>query len=261
MDWRGKTVLITGAAGGLGRALCRSFGERGAKIVAVDLDREALSALKNVEPICCDLTDEQACREALAGRPVDVVINNAGITHFSRFAETEPETIRRVMAVNFFGAVNVAKAVLPVIKESKGTIVALSSVAGFSPLFGRTGYSASKHAMEGFFKSLRSELHDDGVNVMIVCPSFIATQEATRANGDDLGAARPGSASQTSGKPLNPEDVAEEIVAGVERGRRLLVVGRLGKLSYWVNKIAPKVFERLMIQKMKPEFETARKPR
>jgi len=258
MDWQGKTVLITGGAGGLGRALCRSFGQRGAKIVAIDLDEAALQTLKaeefDVETLCCDLTDEEACQKAVSGRPLDLVINNAGITHFSRFVETDPATIKRVMGVNFFAAVNVSKAALPTLIDSKGTVVGVSSVAGFSPLYGRTGYSASKHAMHGFFDSLRAELSEEGVGVMLVCPSFIATQGAVRAGGDDSGVARPGSASQTSGTPLSPEVVAEQIVDGVEQRQRLLVIGGLGKLAFWVNKISPRLFETLMTRKMRREF-------
>lgn len=255
----GKRVLITGAAGGLGRALCRSFADYGAKILAVDIDQVALSDLENLdlglETLCLDLTDDVACAENLSGRSVDILINNAGITHFSQFEETSETTIQRVMAVNFFAAVNVTKAVLPTLIVNKGTIVALSSVAGFSPLFGRTGYSASKHAMQGFFSSLRSELRQKGVCVSIICPSFIATQGNVRKPTDGALSDRPGSASQTVGKALTPEEVSAQILHAVEARREFLVIGKIGRLSYWINKISPRLYERLMVQKMKTEFD------
>lgn len=259
MNLDGKTVLITGAAGGLGRALCAGFGRRGAKVLAIDVNEQALAALAvgqaGIETLCCDLTDENACAAMLRDRPVDVVVNNAGITHFSRFRDTAPGTIRNVMAVNFQAAVNVTQAVLPAVVRAGGTVVAISSVAGFAPLYGRTGYAASKHALQGFFGSLRSELQADGVNVLIVCPSFIATQTQTRGGRDDGSVARPGSARRTAGKPLSPEAVADAICDAVVRRRRLLIIGRLGRLVFWVNRFFPRLFERMMIRQMKPEFD------
>ncbi len=254
----GKTVVVTGAAGGLGRALCENLGARHAKILALDIDEDALVDLRNlnldIETFGCDLTDEKACSDILSNRSVDILINNAGITHFSRFEETTVQTIQKVMTVNFFAAVAVTKAVLPALKKSKGAIVAVSSVAGFSPLYGRTGYSASKHAMLGFFSSLRAEVRDHGVCVMIVCPSFIATQQETRNKNTKVSSDKPGSASQTVGKPLTPQEVAEQICRGLEKDQKLLIVGRIGKLSYWLNKLFPQMFEKIMISKMKAEF-------
>lgn len=269
MDINGKTVLITGAAGGLGRAICIKLASHGAKILAADIDEKALNDLEglglDVETCCLDLTDEDACLKMFANRPIDILINNAGITHFSRFEDTSVETIKRVMAINFFAAVNVTKAVLPALQKSKGTIIALSSIAGFSPLLGRSGYSASKHAMQGFFTSLRSEVAEQGVRVMIICPSFIATQETVRTNekgeaentfdSDMGGSARPGSASQTVGQPLTPEFVAEKIYRGLQRDQDFLVLGRIGKLSYWINKFSQRLFAKLMTRKMKSEFK------
>ncbi len=259
MSLSGKRVLVTGAAGGVGKALCRCFMDRGARVLAADIDEGALGQLRadlpGIEIVRCDLTDETACAEMFAGKPFDVVVNNAGITHFSRFSDTTPQTIRNVMTVNFFAAVNVTKAVLPALKSSGGSVAAISSVAGFSPLYGRTGYSASKHAMHGFFDSLRSELREDGVHVLIVCPSFIATQQDVRRSKEVSDVARPGSASQTAGRPLSPDMVAEQICQAVVRRRELLVVGRLGKLSYWINRISPRLFEHLMVRRMKSEID------
>lgn len=258
MNMMAKTVLLTGAAGGLGHALTGKLIERGAHVIAVDKDKTALKELEghfpDIETICCDLTDFDACLNAFGSMSFDIVINNAGITHFSLFDKTAPDTIEKVMAVNFFAAVNVTKATLPAIVQSKGRIIAISSVAGFSPLYGRTGYSASKHAMHGFFNSLRAEMKEKNVGVMIACPSFIATQTTSRHTDSEESIFRPGSASQTAGKALSPGDVAEQICQGIETNRRQIVIGGLGKMSYWINKFLPRLFERLMIRKMHSEF-------
>jgi NAD(P)-dependent dehydrogenase (short-subunit alcohol dehydrogenase family) len=255
---RGKTILVTGAGGGLGRALCQQLVKAGAQVVALDLDPDGLQSLANQVPenlltIQCDITDEDQCREATeTAGPVDILINNAGITHFSRFQDMESATVRKVMGVNFFGAVNMTHAVLPSIIERKGTIVAISSVAGFSPLYGRSGYSASKHALHGFFDSLRSEVSEAGVEVMLVCPSFIASQQSNTSKAGET--ARPGSASQTAGKPLDPDVVAGVIVSGLTTHKRLLTIGRISKLAWWVHKMFPGIYEHLMRKKMKSEF-------
>ncbi|MEH6405375.1 MAG: SDR family oxidoreductase [Sneathiella sp.] len=258
MILQGKTVLVTGAGGGLGQALCLLLLKAGARVAAVDLDQIGLDVLARQAPhglltFQCDITNEAKCQDVVAQvGAIDILINNAGITHFSKFQDMEPQTIKKVMEVNFFGAVNMTYAALPSILKRSGKVVAISSVAGFSPLYGRSGYSASKHAMQGFFDSLRSEVAEAGVHVMMVCPSFIASQQAGGTKGGDT--ARPGSATQTAGKPLSPDFVAEEILAGLKSNRRLLNIGRVSKLSYWVNKISPKLFETVMTKKIKSEF-------
>lgn len=265
----GKTVLITGAGGGLGSALCQRLGSYGANIIALDLDQESLLDLEKqlearkvkFKSLTCDITDQIACdRSVIEGIEhfgnLNILINNAGITHFSKFEDTLTATVQKVMNVNFFGAVNVTKAALPYIIRSKGDIISISSVAGFSPLFGRSGYAASKHAMEGFFSSLKSEIMDQGVNVLSVNPSFIASQNKAltnkRRNG---GVARPGMAAQTAGIPLTSENVARTICQGIADRKSRLLIGKLAKQSYWVQKLFPRLFETLMIKKIKPEFD------
>ncbi|MEQ9367161.1 MAG: SDR family oxidoreductase [Leptospirales bacterium] len=268
----GKRIVITGASGGLGRVLCSEFGGRGATIVGLDVDGAALDGLKTQlnaagiknSTFRCDITDETACagiaQEIITEYGgVDILINNAGITHFSRLSETAPATIRRVMEVNFMGTVNVTTALLPELIKSRGNIVAMSSVAGFAPLYARTLYSASKHAIHGFFNSLRTELLEQNVRVMVVCPSFIATQgEApppkSAKDQNQSGIARPGQATETAGKPLQPEFVAKEISSGIIKGKSLLIVGPLAKKSYYVYKIFPGLYERIMIKKMRGEL-------
>ncbi|HEX7436684.1 MAG TPA: SDR family oxidoreductase [Caldimonas sp.] len=265
-DPLGRTVVITGAAGGLGSALARRFGAAGAKVVALDLDgarAEALAAdlrAQGVEALglACDVGDEAACRGAIARAidsfgGIDVLVNNAGISARCLLRETDPGVIRRVMAVNFFGAVHSTQAALESLIARRGQIVAISSIAGFSPLVGRTAYAASKHALHGFFDSLRSELCEDGVDVMLVCPSFIATGiEGAALGGDGRVAAAP---RRTGGGEAQPEAVAARIVDAARRRQRLCLPATTAWLAWWISRLAPRTYERLMLRRIGAEFD------
>ena len=233
-----KVVVITGGAGGIGQALARAFREEGDTVELLDLNG----------PIACDVTDPDACRRAIDtvlerhGR-IDILVNNAGISHFSSFADTDLGVIRKVMDVNFFGAVHCTAAALDALVASRGQIVAISSVAGFAPLLGRTGYAASKHAMHGFFDSLRVELADRGVNVLVVCPYFVASgMHGHLLNGDGGRSAPP----PTGRNPLSPDQVAAAVVDGCRRRRRQVVLSPIGRASWWVAHLAPALYDRLM---------------
>jgi short-subunit dehydrogenase len=213
-----------------------------------------LPATTDALPQLCDITNEGACAacveeaEASFG-PVDVLVNNAGITHLGTVAETDGAVIRRVMNVNFFGALNMTKAVLPgMLREGRGRIAVLSSVAGFAPLSGRSGYAASKHALHGLFDSLRAEVAGCGITVTVVCPTFTRTgigSGALGAHGDAASVER-----TETGEILEPEAVAEAVHAGVARGRRLVLVGRTARLARLVSRVAPGLYERLMVRRL-----------
>ena len=280
-SFAGKTVLVTGAGGGLGRAIALRFAQAGARIAAVDKYVGGIERLQNeVEglggqclAVPCDITDAGTCARAVAAAverfgTLDVLVNNAGMSQRSGFAATDLAVIRRVMDVNFYGAVYCTKAALPHLVAARGLIVAISSVAGYTPLIARTGYAASKHAMHGFFESLRTELAPAGVDVMMVCPSFIATQIDRNAIGGDGQPVR--HAQVTTGGRLSPEAVAEQVLAGAVRSRRLLLVGRMARQAWWVSRLAPGLYEKLMARRLSGELEsdptthrtdTDRKPR
>ncbi len=256
-DYSGKVVVVTGGAGGLGQALCRRFAAAGAKVAAVDRNEEAVRAFAaaleaegfTAIGLACDVTDFASCTaavEEVVGRfgGVDVLINNAGISHRSYFRETDPAVIRRVMDVNFFGAVHGTKAALPSLLERKGQIVAISSIAGFSPLLERTGYSASKHALHGFFDSLRAEVEDDGVDVMLVCPGFVATGIEASALGGDGGAVKV--PRKTVGEEMTPTAMADLIFQSAASRATLCLPTALPRLSWWVSRIFPRFFARMM---------------
>ncbi len=254
-------VLITGAAGGLGGALAEAYARDGAELVLADIDEAGIDTLASRCPgalvAAADIRDRAACEALVAaalerfGR-LDVLIHNAGLTHRSAFRDTDLEVIRRVFEVNFFAAVQLTAAALPHLLANRGTIVVVSSVAGVAPLIGRTGYAASKHALHGFFDTLRTEHAADGLGVVIVCPSFIDTGFSQRALDASGGRVRRQRANV--GRLLRPGQVAEAVVAAVRRRRRLVLVSPVAHASMWLHRLAPALYERLMRRSQRAEL-------
>jgi NAD(P)-dependent dehydrogenase (short-subunit alcohol dehydrogenase family) len=263
-DFSGKVILITGAAGGLGAALCHRFAAAGAHIAAMDLDATRLQDLVATLPagtlsIAGNIADPAACQAAIDQTvahfgALDGLINNAGISHRSLFQDTDPAVIRRVMEVNFFGAMQMTHAALPHLIQTRGMVTAISSVAGYAPLLGRTGYAASKHALHGFFDTLRTEVEALGVGVTLVCPSFIATGIGRAALSGQGGSAT--SARITAGGESSPDDIAQRIVDALAQGRSLLLPDRTSRLAWWVHKFAPGFYARTMKRRVGAEFPT-----
>lgn len=258
-----KNVIITGGGGGLGAALGKEFSYSGCNVALLDIDYgSAVVAADRIDrgtatAIECDVTNFASCRDAIALAeerigPTDILVNNAGLTHRSAFSETDLDVIRRVMDINFWGSLNCTKITLPTITERRGAIVVISSTAGLAPLLGRTGYAASKHALHGFFGTLRTEVPSE-VDVMIVAPSFIDTEFRHHTLGGD-GEITDHPQSRV-GKMASAEDVAERIVWGVERRRSTLVLGNVGRITRYLNALAPSVYERLMARKLGSELD------
>jgi NAD(P)-dependent dehydrogenase (short-subunit alcohol dehydrogenase family) len=238
----------------------------GAKIAIVDLPssplNEAAEELRHLGiptiALSCDVTDVaqvhasmDAVREAFGS--IDVLINNAGIVHRSAFADTRVEVFRRVMEVNLFGALHCTQACLPDLIAGRGLIIVISSIAGLAPLYGRSGYAASKHAMHGLFESLGAEVADRGVGVLMVCPSFVDTGlEASTLGAEGQRVTRPRS---KVGRLGHPDDVAADVLKAAQAGRRRLVLSPVGKTSALLSRVAPGLYERLMIRSLRSELD------
>ena len=266
-------VVITGAASGIGRALARCYARSGARLALLDRDIAGLDdavaelAESGTESLAlgCDVTRREDCDAAIQSvveshGGIDVLINNAGITHMSPFADTDVDVVRRVMEVNFFGSVHCTKAALASLVSRRGLVIVLSSVAGFSPLAGRCAYSASKHALHGLFETLRSEHHESGLDVMMVCPGFTRTAIETHALAGDGGPLR--GPLSVFGRQADPDAVAEAIHRAGLRRRRRLVLSPVGKLSYAISRVWPSLYERMMVRRVAatPAASTARGP-
>lgn len=249
-----KTAVISGGAGGLGRALSNALQSRGWRVVLLDLDVSGLETGPNQLAVECDLTDHRHLQVAVAktlafSDSIDLVIYNAGVTQILSFDQSDAASHRKLFEINYFAAVEMARAFLPALRQSKGVHLAISSVAGFAPLYHRTAYAASKHALEGFFKSLRSEEKPHDVQVLIAAPSFVATNTGSSAPSEN-GFSRPGSAKDGL-DVMSPEDAAESILRGLDAGRSVIPVGRVARLSWWLNRLSPHLYQRLMERNIK----------
>jgi short-subunit dehydrogenase len=208
--------------------------------------------------IGCDVAREMECEAAIQAITaryggMDILVNNAGITQRSAFVDTRVAVYRQVMDINFFGSLHCTKYAIASLIERKGSIIIIESLAGVAPLLGRTGYCASKHALHGLFTSLRSELIGSGVHIMIVCPGFVKTRLQTRALGGDGRVTR--HPQSTVGRQESPARVADAICRAMLKKKKLLVLSPIGKLTYWLSRLAPSVYERLMARQLKAELD------
>ncbi|WP_276360936.1 SDR family oxidoreductase [Daejeonella sp. H1SJ63] len=251
MDLKNKTVIITGASSGIGKSCAVQFAARGANLVLgarqyvtlceIAQDLETRYAIKAVA-VQCDVSKESDCKDLIAqanntfGR-IDVLVNNAGISMRALFKDLDLQVLKNLMDVNFWGAVYCTKYALPELLKSKGSVVGVSSIAGYRGLPGRTGYSASKFALNGFMEALRVENLKTGLHVMLASPGFTASNIRNVALVKD-GSAQ-GETSMNEDKMMSSDEVAQIIVRGVEQRKRSLVMTAQGKLTVFLNKILP----------------------
>jgi len=257
-----KVVLITGGCAGIGRALAERMAQAGARLVIFDVEQNALDGLvqhlvdhhnADVLGLRCDVSDSMAVQQAVAlvlerFGGIDVLINNAGITHRSRVADTSLAVFERIMAVNFYGALHCTQTALPSLVARRGQIIVLSSLSQYAPVPDRAAYNASKHALHGLFETLRGELDGTGVHVMMVCPGYTATD--LRKNvlvGDGSTAPQP---VLTPGRVASPQDVAEAIYQGALKRRRLLVLSNLDWRARIIARCFPRLFEQLLLPRL-----------
>jgi short-subunit dehydrogenase len=261
---KGKVVLITGGTSGIGRASAIAFGQAGAKVVVTGRDAARLSETAQQlthlgiqhHTVRADVgvvaDSERAVAETLATFGcLDVLINNAGISMRALFQDADLDVIQRLMQTNFFGTVYTTKFALPHLQASKGSIVGISSIAGYRGLPGRTGYSASKFAMNGFLEALRTELLPQGVHVLVACPGFTASnirQTALAANGSAQG-----ESPRDEAQMMSSEEVAQHLVSAVRQRRRDLVLTSQGKLTVFLNKLLPGFTDKLVLNLFRKE--------
>ena len=247
---KNKVVIITGGSSGIGKALAVVFGKNGSKVVITGRNTANLEEAANeltalgidnfsfVGDVSNELENDLLVKAVIEkyGK-IDVLINNAGLSMRALFADLDLSVIRKLMDVNFYGTVFATKYALPHILESKGSIVAISSVAGYRGLPARTGYSASKFAIHGFLESLRTELLKSGVHVLLACPGFIATNirnSALTANGQVQG-----DSPLEEKNLMTAEEAATHIYQAVVKRKRDIVLTTQGKLTVWLNKLIP----------------------
>lgn len=249
VTWSGAKVAVTGAAGGIGTALCEQLIAAGAEVYALDSDPDRLATLEGADRRALDVTERQAVAgEFEAIGPLDALINNAGITSLGPLSETPVEALDRVIDVNMKGAIYCTKAALPGLIERSGRIGVLSSVAGFAPLVHRSAYSAAKHGLHGFFESLRSELSE--VSITIVCPTFTRTGIETRAAHRAEGLAGEWT---TTGRMMEPQELARRILHGMASRKRLVLPTPTARASYLMWRASPKLYETLMHRRIRSE--------
>lgn len=254
---KNKVVIITGGSSGIGKALAERFGEEGSRILITGRNKQGLDITVNelrkrnidIHGFQADVSNEHD-NQAMASEAVrifgtiDILINNAGISMRALFSEVDMEVVKKVMDINFYGALYATKYCLPEIKKNRGSIVGISSIAGFLGLPGRTGYSSSKFALNGFLGVLRTELLDTGVHVLTACPGFTASNIRKHALTKD--GREQGESPRKEEKMMTAEECADHIYRAVVQRRRTLVLTGQGKLAVWLNKWWPSMAERLV---------------
>lgn len=253
--FRNKVVVITGGSEGIGKALIDTLIPMGAKVATCGRNQDKLYNLQVqysnhlLHSMVADVSRYDECEnfinstiETFGG--IDILINNAGVSMRSLLKDLDVDVIKKVMDINFFGTVYCTKLALNSIIERKGTIVGISSIAGFRGLPGRSGYSASKFAVNGWLEAVRTEVMEDGVNVMWVCPGF------TKSN---IRNAALNSKGQTQGESplreatlMSPETCARHILKAVAKRKRTLVLTFQGKKTVFINKFFPSLADKLV---------------
>ena len=260
-----KVVIITGASSGIGLACARVFYKKGVRLVLAARSEDVIKELADefnshgetrAIAIKTDVAIEDDCKHLIekavgAFGQIDILINNAGVSMRANFADVELDVLRRLMDINFWGTVYCTKYAYPYIIANKGSIVGISSVAGIHGLPCRTGYSASKYAMQGFLDVLRIETMKKGVQVMVVVPGFISTNVRKVALVAD-GSAQ-GESPRNENKMMSPEELARRIVRGIQKNKRQFATSYEGWFTPIVSLFFPQVVDKIYYNHMKRE--------
>ncbi|MGE6650938.1 SDR family oxidoreductase [Shewanella colwelliana] len=257
-ELKDKVVIVTGASEGIGRALVKALAPIGCKLVLtarnqqrLDSLAQAISSNSSHQPLvfAADITDPLACQALISATvehfgQLDILINNAGMTMWSRFDELHDLSIlNKVMQVNYLAPAYLTHSALPHLKVTQGQIVVVASVAGLTGVPTRSGYSASKHAVMGFFDSLRIELSDDNVAVTILCPDFVVSEIHKRAldgQGNPLG-----KSPMQENKIITAAQCAQMMLPAIAGRKRLMITSWRGRLGRFVRLIAPGLIDKI----------------
>ncbi len=250
-----KVVVITGGSDGIGKALVELYLNKGAKVATCARNYQKLYQLQSAntgKPLFIHATDvskEMDCKGFMDAvikefGTIDILINNAGVSMRALVQDVDFETIKRVMDINFWGTVYCTKFALDHIIKNKGTIVGVSSIAGYRGLPGRSGYSASKYAVNGWLEALRTELLESGTNVMWVCPGFTSSNirnAALNSKGESQG-----ESPMDEGAMMSSEECAVHIANAIQKRKRTLVLTFTGMRAVFMNKFFPALADKLV---------------
>ncbi len=254
-----KVIWLTGASSGIGKALAYQLAANGAKLILSARREEELQRVAKycqdhyqteVEILSLDLskpeTLENKANQALSFyENIDILIQGSGITQRATAAETQLEVERQIMEVNFFGAIALTKFILPQWQQRKsGHLVIISSLVGKfgTPL--RSSYAASKHALQGYFDSLRAEVWRDNIQVTLICPGYVNTPislSALTATGEKLN-----QMSKNQANGISPEKCAKEIVKAIKRNQQEVYIGKVEVLAVYLKRFFPTIFTQLV---------------
>lgn len=248
--FKDKVVIVTGASSGIGEATAREFAKNGSRVVLAARSEEALSIivneLQNLNLEACyfktDVTSEEDCRNLIEKTiekygTIDILVNNAGLSMRAAFADVDLKVLHSLMNVNFWGTVYCTKYALPFLIAQKGSLIGVSSVAGFHGLPGRTGYSASKFAIHGFLETIRIENLKKGLHVMIIAPGF--THSEIRKHALTADGREQGESPRDEGRLKPPEFVAKWVLKGIRKKKRNKLLTWDGKLTALFQRIVP----------------------
>lgn len=253
--FKNKVVVVTGGTDGIGKALVDILIKQGAKVATCGRNHDKLYALQSEHPssplhtMVADVSSENDCRRFMETTikffgGIDVLINNAGVSMRALLTEMDTEVIKKVMDINFYGTVYCTKYALDAIIERKGVIVGVSSIAGYRGLPGRSGYSASKFAVQGWLEAIRTELMADGVHVMWVCPGF-TTSNIRNAALNNEGKSH-GETPMDEAKMMTAEECAHHILHAIKKRKRTLVLTFTGKRTVFMQKFFPNLADKLV---------------
>ena len=259
--FKDKVVWITGASSGIGESLVRQLDAEGAKLVLSARNeeklREVADGLENKNHLVLQLDlehsenfDQRAAQVISKYGRIDLLINNGGISQRGEVMETPIEVDRKIMEINYFGNVALTKAVLPfMIKEKSGHILVVSSIAGKFGFFLRSAYSASKHALHGFYESLALEQESNNINVTIACPGKVHTNISVNALNPDGTAHGKMDHNQAAG--ISADQCAKSLISAIKSNRKEVLIGGKEINAVKLKRFLPKLFWKV-IRKQSP---------